>query len=300
MDSKTSLAILQRVRTESVKLADGTTDAFAGAVQNMASSQLQSDAMKDVRNLFLASLGAGLAGRGAVGLFNTLGRGRRKKTETGSTSLAMPYPAVPKMAGFLGGDLATSKPGIPWYGPAMMLGGMAGLGAGWKGLDAVLEKRRKSEREQELGQARQDFHDALMSQYAKPVSTHESLLPNKTAADETTMTKIGQDLDTLWQRFSQVLGTVCEKEAIDWGNLAGTAAGGYGTYAGLSGLLTGAFIYDKINKRSRGAVLEKAMQRRRRREFMQRPTEIFATPEPMLNAQRSELEPSTVSPQPVE
>lgn len=71
------------------------------------------------------------------------------------------------------------------------------------------------------------------------------------------------------------------KQALDLSNLAGQAAGGYGMYAGLSGLLTGALVYDKMSKRSRRAVLDSALKKRQRRRFMQQPTEIYAQPEPV-------------------
>jgi hypothetical protein len=272
-----------------IKRADPTADAFSGVVRNMESAQLNSDAFKDIKHLFLASLGAGLAGRGAVGLFNTFGRNQPKKPRSGPATFTLPYPAEPKVANWLDsvsnfakGDSATSKSGIPWYTPAMLGAGMAGAGLGWKGLDVVLEKQRNAEREKQLNQARQQFHDALMSQYSKPVSTHPDLL-SKIGADVPIMEKVGEALDAVWQKFEALLDTTLSKEAFDFGNAAGAAAGGYGAYAGLSGLMAGAFIYDKIKKRSRGAILDKAMQRRRRREFMQRPTELTATPEPMLS-----------------
>ncbi len=263
MDSKTSSELLSRVRAKQADLTN--------TVQDMATTQLRSDAFKDVRNLFLASAGAGLAGRGGIGLINLLTKGRERKRRTGPAELAMPYPAaVPKLAGFWSGDAASTKGGIPWYYPAMMLSGMVGAGAGWKGLDMALESRRKKESEGQLIKARQGFHDALLSQYDTP----------KVAADKTTMAEVGCALDALWEKMAALLADD-PKSAFDLGNAAGAGAGLYGTYAGLSGLLAGSVIYNQIKKRSRGAILDKALQRRRRREFMQRPTEIFATPEPL-------------------
>jgi hypothetical protein len=224
-----------------------------------------------------------------VGLFNTFGRDKPKKPRNGPASFSMQYPAQPKIAGYMedignfaGGSSATSKSGLPWYTPAMMGAGLAGVGLGWKGLDVLLEKQRNNEREKQLGKARQQFHDALMSQYNSPVPTHPDLL-DKTGSAPVTMEKVGQALDQVWYKFSNLLGETLEKESFDLGNAAGAATGMYGAYAGLSGLMAGAFIYDKIKKRSRGAILDKAMERRRRREFMQRPTEINAIPEPTFN-----------------
>jgi hypothetical protein len=296
VDNQTCSAILKRAqeaRNELAKKAAGEPLDFSDAVQSANSAGLRSEALGDIRNLFLTSLGAGLVGRGGVGLVNTLMRNRQRKQKTGPTLLSMPYPAEPKIANWLtdglAGDSASTKGGIPFYYPGMTAAGLAGIGLGWKGLDAVLEKRRKSEREQELGQARQQFHDALMSQYTQPVKTPGALI-NKSAAEQTTMTKVGSALDKVWEKCSQALDTVTSKEAFDIPNALGASAGAYGAYAGLTGLMSGAFIYDKMKKRSRGAILDKAMQRRRRREFMQRPTEIFATPEPTMQGQEA-LEP---------
>lgn len=337
---------------------DPSSLAFADAVQNMATSQLRNDALRDVGTIGLTTLGVGAAGRGLLGLIQMMRSHKARKTRSGPADLPLPYPekvgqfgvgqavggattaarplmggasggllgsaaaAVPffmrkaagrtpgrlgtaltglgmlaggvaggmaglgmgastaargagKQANFLGGDAATTKSGIPWYGPAMLLGGLAGLAGGWKGMDTVIDQRRRREQEEELDAARQEFHDALLGQYAKPGA--------KQAGDDT-MVKVGRVLDTLFDKLAGAVTSdapVPEKRALDLGNLAGQAAGGYGMYAGLSGLLTGAMIYDKMQKRSRRAILEKALQRRQRRRFMQQPTELYAQPEPV-------------------
>lgn len=258
----------------------GDLDQFRDAVQQTAASNLKADALADVRGLALAALGAGAAGRGAVGLYNLFKRNTRPK-KPAAPALALPYPVAEKAAGwlgrlldpakaasFLGGDNAVTKAGIPWYGPAMMTAGLAGLAGGWKGVDHLLNKRREREREKEVGRARQEFHDALMAQYDRPLA---GAGPTKAAAD-TPMTKIGSDLDALFDQF--------EKAAFTLNDTAGQLAGGYGMYAGLAGLMTGALVYDKARKRQRRAILEKAMQRRERRRFNVAPPEITAVPEP--------------------
>lgn len=66
-------------------------------------------------------------------------------------------------------------------------------------------------------------------------------------------------------------------------DLAGQLAGGYGVYAGLTGLGAGALVYSGAKKRQRRAVLEKAMKRRERRRFNTAPSEIVAIPEPVTH-----------------
>lgn len=277
MDKALASRILDRVREAREKRGDDAASAFANAVQGMNASQLQSDGFKDVRNLALATLGIGAAGRGAVGLAQILMRHRPRKQRTGPATLALPYPVKAgfDFREFLGGENAASKSGMPWYGPAMMLSGMAGLGAGWAGMDKVLDARRRAETEKELTTARANFHDALMSQYPGPVSRP--------------MQKAASDLDRAFENFATLFHKVSTtpprpellKSSVDMANLGGQALGGYGMYAGLSGLLAGALIFDKVRKRSRGSILNKALQKRQRRNFMQSPTELYAVPEPV-------------------
>jgi hypothetical protein len=198
--------------------------------------------------------------------------------------LPLPFPVTTKTSGWWGdltaGRLSASKTGIPWYGPAMMTAGMGGLAGGWAGVDSILEARRKSDREAEMENARHEFHDALISQYDAPISTHPDLVKkhSKTAAASPTA-EAAAVLDRAYDAFTAAYER--QKQALDLNDLGGKAMGGYGVYAGLTGLLAGMLTYDQANKRSRRAVIEKAMQRRQRRQFMQSPTEIYAVPEPV-------------------
>lgn len=293
-----TISPLQRVRAERIRRKQADSgQAFADAIQQMSAQQLRSDALHDVANLGMLSLGAGAAGRGAIGLFQLLRRGRPRKSRSGPVGLPLPVPV--KAGSFLGGDAAASKSGIPWYGPAMLGAGLAGLGLGWKGVDAVLDSRRRRETQEDLDQSREAFHAALLGQYDQPLKLHS--IQGKVAEDQapdstvSVMLKVSEALDKAFARVESVLAEAQTpappplpiKSAIDWSNIAGQAAGGYGMYAGLSSLLTGALIYDKIQKRSRRAVLEKALQRRQRRKFMQQPTEVYAVPEPVPVPQES-------------
>jgi hypothetical protein len=213
---------LDRVRAERERRAKAGADAgaaFADAVQSQAASRLKSDALGDVGSLGLLAVGAGAAGRGALGLVQLLHRAKRAKKNTRSGPIGLPIlsPPAEKLGNFLAGDAAGSKAGIPWYGPAMLGTGLAGLGAGWAGVDALLNSRRKHETEDELNSARQDFHDALMSQYA----------PKR--ADDSAAAA-AEHLDAAFESVSDAV----EKRGVDWSNVAGQAAGGYGMYAGLS------------------------------------------------------------------
>lgn len=309
MDSKTASALIERIRQKKADLTGQVPalaapapapavpgsggQAFANAVTDMNTANLKGDALRDIRNVALAALGVGVAGRGTVGLLNSLQRDRQKKPKGPSLLLPLPYPAE-KAGNFLGGDSAATKAGIPWYMPAMMMGSLAGLGGGWAGMDAVLHRRRKAETDAELNKARAQFHDALLSQYDAPLQNQTSITA-KVAADAPEMVKVAQELDAVWDLIDKRL----EKGSFDFANAAGVAAGGYGTYAGLSGLLTGALVYDKVAKRSRRAILQKAMQRRDRRNFTMRPNEIYAIPEP-VSAPAAPVSPAALASDPEE
>lgn len=280
MDRRVALALVNRMLAE--KRGDADLDAFANTAHGMANAQLRSDAGKDVRNIGLASLGVGIGARGLVGLLNLM-RQKPKKMRSGPALLPLPYPAEEKLASFMGGTSATSKGGIPWYRPAMFFTGLAGLGLGWKGIDAVLDKRRRRDIEERTDAARKDFHDALLSSYEHPVMMRPGL--GKTASDSL-MSKVGAALDKVFASFTNALTAAASrpgtlKTALDLGNVGGNVLGGYGVYAGLSGLLAGALLYDKTRKRSQASIVQKALQRRQRRQFAQQPTEIYATPEPV-------------------
>lgn len=278
MDRSTSQAILDKVRQKRAE------HPFADALHEMANTQLRQNAMQDVGNLALAGAGVGVGARGLLGLYNMLKRNLvDPKTTHGPAVVELPVPVEDeeKRAGlgdFFSGEGATAKAGIPWYGPAMLFGGMAGLGAGWKGMDALLDARRRADTAAELNDARQNFHDALLAQYARPVQPTGSLRikkeeKEKAAAD---LEKVAEALDGLYDDFAAILEKRAELPTFS--DAAGALTGGYGMYAGLTGLLSGALIYDKARKRSRQAIIEKALQRRARRQFTQQPTEIFAVP----------------------
>ena len=265
-----------------VKQADPSDATFADAVNNMAAQQLKADALRDVGSLGLAALGIGAAGRGAVGLYNVIKRNQQKKNRAGPALLPLPFPVekAGSFTGWLFGDMASTKAGIPLYGPAMLGVGLGGAALGWGGMDRLLDARRKAEQDVELENARSQFHQALMSQYDKPIAA----LPKKKEekkAEDALMEKVGQDLDRLWGKCANILNNYQLKQGLDFANLGGMAAGGYGVYAGLSGLLTGSLVYNALKKRSQQAVLEKAIQKRDRRRFAQSPTEIYAVPEPV-------------------
>lgn len=237
---------------------------FAQAVQEVAEQQMRQEALRDVGGVGLAGLGAGAGAAGLVGLARMF---RKRKKPTEERVLPLPYPVEEedhtKKAGI------TSKAALPWYGPAVVFGGLAGLGLGWKGVDGVLKRRARKEREDELSAAREEFNAALLSQYDKPLRSPAL----KLSADG----ELAAALDDLFDKTQLAV----EKVAATLADAGGMALGGYGTYAGLTSLLAGSIVYDQLKKRSRQAILDKAIKKRERRKYMESPPEIYAEPQPM-------------------
>lgn len=250
------------------------------AAKAVAEAQIHREALGNVKNVALAGLGVGVGARGLVGLYNLLKRnlGDGPALRSGPTELALPLPYAPEKKKKEALKLAAiGAPGeIPWYYPAVVGAGIGSLGLGWKGIDVLLNRERKKQRQSEISEARQDFHDAIMNQFDKP-------FPSKAAAEESAGAKLSRDLDTLFDSFTKNANILADA----WG-YAKRAPGAYGVYAGLTGLASGAIVYDQFRKRQRRAVLERALKERERSRFMRSPPEIFAVPEMVQRPEEEE------------
>jgi hypothetical protein len=161
-----------------------------------------------------------------------------------------------KTGSFLGGSAATTKSGIPFYGPALLMSTGAGAVLGWKTIDKLIERKRKKDMAADLQHAQSRFYNALLEE---PTT--------KTASAEPS---VAQVLNRLYDAYATLT-----KRAVDTGNVLGQAAGGYGVYAALTGLLAGSLAYNRTAATSRRAVLELALKKRQRRKFLQQPTELI-------------------------
>lgn len=287
MDPRTSQDILRRVREIQEKRANDP----ATAAQAVQSGLLRQDALNDLGKITLTSLGVGAGARGLMGIMDLIHRNTKpRKTYSGPAVVQLPYPVEPgetrkaepeKVAGigdflagmprrtgeFLAGRDATTKEGIPWYLPAAMTVGMGGLATGWHGVDKLLDERRKGDVDTDLDAARQHFNEALLGQYSKPLKAKDL---DKKGADADSL---GHDLDRLYDAF--------QEKSASWGDMAGQLAGAYGVYAAPAALFTGMMAYQSAAKKQQMALLNKALQRRQRRRFMQSPPEVYATPVPV-------------------
>jgi hypothetical protein len=294
MHRQTSLAILKQVRErqQTVKQAGIDPPLDVPSPEDLKSVMFQTSqnqAWHNVRNLGLLSFALGAGSRGLVGLHNLVRRNLNPPTVRGGpVPLPLPYPVMPsedperikeKKEKRAGGTPNINTPsGHDWYTTAMLAAGLGGGALGWKGVDVLLNKRREQEQQSEMEQARHEFHDALLSQYGKPLQAQGGMT-RKVAADASAL---GPALDRLFDSFLEKRA-VLEKRAFMgisddvWGKIRG----GYYAYAGGSGLITGALVYDKMKKRQQRAIVEEAMKRRERKQMLQQPPEIYATPEPM-------------------
>jgi hypothetical protein len=290
MNHQVASEILAKVRAKAAQTAAPADmpvmPDYESAVRQLRANQLNASGWHDVRNLALASLAGGAAARGLFGLVNTLRRGTAKKRDTSQmAALTLPYPVKMSQAP----AVPDSTAGLSWYMPAMFGAGLGGLGLGWKGLDMILEHRREAERQSELDKARRGFRKAVLTQYDKPLPGAALKLSEDVRA---ALEKLSGDLDVLYDRFTTAAETV--KKADSWTELKGRFMGGYGAYAGLAGLVAGAIVYDKMRKRSRRAIIDAALAKRRNLAFSRTPTEIYATPESVAHlptmSRRTELE----------
>lgn len=279
---------------------DPQTQALVDAARQAARSRLYSEASRDIQRLGLAGLGIGAAARGATGLAGLLRKNLNTRAQPAVVTL--PYPveeeegndkavrkkAADSPAAGVFRKLAastfdiTGKTAIPWYRPAMMLAGMGGLYGGWKGVDVVLDAQRKATREKELEEARQEFHDALFAQYDKPLRTG-----SRAKQSDDARTSLCARLGGVFDAMEKVAQAV--KSGSRLGDLTGEAAGWYGTYAALSGLATGALVYEQARKRQRRRILDAAIKRRERHRYYTAPPEIVAMPEPVRKINKPSL-----------
>lgn len=281
MDNKTSQDLLAKVRAERNKQANDPIS----AVQHVTSSKVRQEALNDIGKVMLFGAGAGAAGRGTVGLLNLLRSKPKTNLRSGPAMTPLPLPYTPepeleeeplqpqiKLAGnsFLAGDMATQKSGIPWYQPAMLMGGLAAGYGGWKAVDHILDQRRQHDIEDELQAARGDFQKALIGQYDGGI---------KKASEQSPMEKLSADLDLLFDKFQEV----AEKSAAEttWGDIGGNMTGMYGMYAAPAALAAGYAAYSMGKKSQRRTIIDKALKRRAQRNAAMQPDEMYAMPVPV-------------------
>lgn len=241
-------------------------------LQSVHNKKLQEDAVKTIAKTVLLAGGLGAAIRGYTGLSNLNASKKRKPV---GRSVEMPVAYLDKQSLDKAVDLslgndnskATSLYGLDYFIPGMLLGAPLAAYGGWKGVDAILNKQREKEVETKLEQAKAEYEKALFGAYKQ--STDESLDLAFEACEKTAEPGF---FESIADYFSP--------------NLSG-AATGLGTAYTLATLPLGYHIVNKVmQKNSKRALLQKAVEERARRQAREQPPEIYAIPTPF----ESELE----------
>jgi len=160
------------------------------------------------------------------------------------------------------GDSATSIWGVPsTYAYGLPLG-LAGLYAGYKGTDWLLDKRRKAEQQNELDDAKAEY-DRVSQEMLQKRSVDEEPGTTLTELAELVIKEAGGA--SVWDTAAGIVpGPIREGWA---------ATGGmYKAYAVLAALAAGKATYDITNSRSDKKLTEEAV--RRRQQKRRRPTYI--------------------------
>jgi len=186
------------------------------------------------------------------------------------------------------------KTQMPWYIPAVGAGAVGGLAGGYKLMDWVLNKKRKSDLKGELDDAKREYQEALVDMY-DPQKI--KLLKRGSAAEAlardlhelaTLMTKQGNgplNPSDTWteaaeKRLDGLLPSTNLKQTGS--SAAGTGLGLYAALAGGLALGSGYLAHQYFSKTDPNKVLADVVKKRERERWATRPPEIFAVPTPVV------------------
>jgi hypothetical protein len=258
--------------------------------------------LSDVGHMGIGALAVGAGARGLTGLYNLLKRNIRppQNPYPGALVTRVPVPVedeeAPPLSRRRRKSASAAAPAMPatpgvadyrnqwWYAPSMLGAGALGMYGGWKSVDDLLNNRREADSTQDVEDSRKDFEQAMLESYPKPrkpsgLPPHGKLAGDQ--QDETTdAEKLSAALDELYEKLHE------KKADFDWTfgrtmnpDTTQGAAAMYGVYGLGSALLAGKMTYDSGMKTNGQAVLRKAIARRNRKQFAQRPSEMLAVPD---------------------
>src|SRR5262245_43097665 len=215
---ETLLANAAAARTRLAKHAQEEFASFADwrEAQRRAADFAKAHAtgLKDVLAIGGIGLGVGAGLRGLLGLYQQANRNLEGLgPQTGPSMVSMPFPVASPERLLTRSErkkeelLKSSQAGAaepsaweimkkdPLYLTAGLGAGVGGLYAGWKGIGAILNRRRQQEREEEMEAAKREFQSALLGQYDQPA--------RKAAADAD---GLGAGLDRVYDDLVKVAG----------------------------------------------------------------------------------------------
>lgn len=241
----------------------GSNSATAATQQHL-NAKLRTDVNKNIIRALMLGAGGGAAIRGAAGLNSMMTEPSRIPSTQRVVDLPVPYPVEKEKSKEkrADNDKATSSIGLDYYIPSMILGTGAATYGGWKGIDALLDRQRQKQTNEELEDAKQEYEKSLLGAYKKAT---DAALDRAFAPYEKSAGPFGKAKDAFNSLFPNVSG----------------AAKGLGLTYLLSAGPAGYMVVDNMMKKnSKRALLHKAMQERARRQAMVQPPEIYATPQP--------------------
>jgi hypothetical protein len=162
-------------------------------------------------------------------------------------------------------DVPKSPYDVPWAWLLPLAGAGTAYG-GYKLVDWLLDKSRRSEMDAELEAAKQKYEEALATQYTAG---------RKHAADGS----LAADLDKLYDKFEKQAGIgkfIADTADFVTGGHGGALTGGYGLYATGTGLLAALATYKAMQKQQKRKTLEEAYKVMQRRQWAARPPELVA------------------------
>ena len=245
------------------------------AVQKHLNAKLRTDANKNIVRALMLGVGGGAALRGAAGLRNMTSEPSRAPSPQRVVDLPIPYPEKEEKSKEkrADNDKATSSIGLDYYIPSMILGTGAAAYGGWKGIDAILDRQRRKQTDEELEAAKQEYEKSLLGAYKKATDAalDRAFAPYEKSAG------LGAAVSNM---FNYVYPAVSNTFNSAFPNASGMAKGLGLTYL-LSAGPAGYMVVDNMMKKnSKRALLHKAMQERARQQALSQPPEIYATPQP--------------------
>ncbi len=240
-------------------------------VQDVANAALKRETTQQVLKYLALGAAGGAAFRGLGGLLNMTSGSKPVPTSSVNMPVAYPSRRSPededddeKQAA---SESATKAIGLDYYLPSLVLGLPAATYAGFKGVDALLDRQRRLKTEEELERRKTEYEDALFGSYKQ--------------SSDSTGSSVSGNLDAAFsglEKIAEESGSALDPATYGLPNLSGAARGAAMTYA-IPASLMGYFMVNKMMQSgSKRKLVNKAMRERARRRAIQQPAGLYAIP----------------------
>ena len=267
-----------------------TSDAqIANAMAEQRNASISGAAQEsDFKRMLLLGLGAGAVGGGLYGLHRAFSRPNVPKKDE-DEEIALQYPVARSktasggiLESLLGAPKGPSVVDNPLFIPGAILGTGAAGYLGFKGATGLARMIEANAKKEEMRKAKQQFHDAMIASYEKPLEHDPHHQSEKLAADNP-MVKLSRMLDAIYDATFEKKGNNGLSQSLTRGGaiptffdyVTPTAI----TIGGLGALAAGSMAYDATRKHSKAEALKKALRDRARMKYEQAPPEMFISPE---------------------